>query len=102
MQNKPLFAKPGKDFAPSTFLPQKPEGQIGLGVMFFFHLNDAALMKKSCYSYDAAGIFQQKIEERDSYETKWRTQRPVIKEILKKRQKSAVKNQKKRSTRDLK
>ncbi|KAG2192977.1 hypothetical protein INT47_012297 [Mucor saturninus] len=99
---KPLFAptlnsKSGKDFT-SNFIPQKPEGQIGLGVMFFFHLDDPSLMKKSCYSYDAAGIFQQKSDEKDSYESKWRTQRPIIKEILKKRQKNAVKNQKKRST----
>lgn len=45
---KPLFATPtksGKDFT-SNFIPQKPEGQIGLGVMFFFHLDDPTLMKK--------------------------------------------------------
>jgi hypothetical protein len=63
---------------------------------FFFSQN------RSCYSYDAEGIFQEKVEERDSYENKWRTQRPIIKEILKKRQKNAAKNQKRRSTRDLK
>jgi len=47
-------------------------------------------------------VFQEKTEERDSYENKWRTQRPVIKEILKKRQKNAIKNQKRRSTKNLK
>lgn len=57
---------------------------------------------RSCYDYDPEGVFQQKLDERDSYETKWRTQRPIIKEILKKRQKNAIRNQKKRSTRDLK
>ncbi|GAA5816670.1 hypothetical protein MFLAVUS_010200 [Mucor flavus] len=102
VETKPLFAKrPHEEFA-SNFIPKKEEGRLGLGVMFFFHLDDPGLMKKSCYSYDPAGVFQQNVEERDSYESKWRTQRPVIKEILKKRQKNAAKNQKKRSTRDLK
>ncbi|KAI9354958.1 hypothetical protein BD770DRAFT_436137 [Pilaira anomala] len=102
VESKPLFGKrPHEEFA-SDFIPKKAEGRLGLGVMFFFHLDDPGLMKKSCYAYDPAGVFQQNVEERDSYESKWRTQRPVIKEILKKRQKNASKNQKKRSTRDLK
>lgn len=102
-EQKPLFggAKTVNDFA-ANFAPKKTEGRLGLGVMFFFHLDNPALKNKSCYDYDPEGVFQQKLEERDSYETKWRTQRPVIKEILKKRQKNAIRNQKKRSTRDLK
>lgn len=57
---------------------------------------------RSCYSYDPEGIFQSKPEEQDSYEMKWREQRAVIKEVLKKRQKQALRSQKKRITRDLK
>lgn len=65
-------------------------------------MSNIFLVCRSCYAYDSEGVFQEKTEERDSYENKWRTQRPVIKEILKKRQKNAVKNQKRRSTRYLK
>lgn len=40
---KPLFSsKPEEDF----FIPKKQEGRIGLGVMFFFHLDDPSLNKK--------------------------------------------------------
>ncbi|GAN01480.1 conserved hypothetical protein [Mucor ambiguus] len=102
-KSKPLFghAHDDDEMSPS-FTPKKAEGRLGLGVLFFFHLDDPALMKKSCYAYDSEGVFQEKTEERDSYENKWRTQRPVIKEILKKRQKNAIKNQKRRSTKYLK
>ncbi|KAL7332103.1 hypothetical protein PS15p_204198 [Mucor circinelloides] len=100
-KSKPLFGHPDDEMSPS-FTPKKAEGRLGLGVLFFFHLDDPALMKKSCYAYDSEGVFQEKTEERDSYENKWRTQRPVIKEILKKRQKNAIKNQKRRSTKHLK
>ncbi|KAI8371937.1 hypothetical protein EDC96DRAFT_73649 [Choanephora cucurbitarum] len=99
-----LFGQREQDTTSSltSFKPRKAESRLGLGVMFFFHLDNPALMKKSCYAYDADGVFQNKPDEKDAYESKWRTQRPIIKEILKKRQKNAVKNQKKRATRDLK
>ncbi|KAI8642059.1 hypothetical protein BD408DRAFT_387732 [Parasitella parasitica] len=100
-QNKPLSSYPDDEVSPS-FTPKRTEGRLGLGVLFFFHLDDPALMKKSCYAYDSEGLFQEKMEERDSYESKWRTQRPVIKEILKKRYKKAAKNQKRRSVRPIK
>ncbi|KAL9545412.1 hypothetical protein MBANPS3_007168 [Mucor bainieri] len=103
--SKPLFGRAlddNDDEMSPSFTPKKTEGRLGLGVLFFFHLDDPALMKKSCYAYDSEGVFQEKTEERDSYENKWRTQRPVIKEILKKRQKNAIKNQKRRSTKYIK
>ncbi|CEP08022.1 hypothetical protein [Parasitella parasitica] len=100
-QTKSLSSFPNDEISPS-FTHKKAEGRLGLGVMFFFHLDDPALMKKSCYAYDSEGVFQEKTEERDSYENKWRTQRPVIREILKKRYKNAVKNQKRRSTKPIK
>ncbi|CAO3670739.1 unnamed protein product [Rhizopus stolonifer] len=82
--------------------PKTPSNSLGLGVMFFFHYNNPSLMKKSCYSYDREGIFQNKAENQDDYEKKWREQRVAIKDVLKKRQKQALRNQKKRITRDLK
>lgn len=46
VESKPLFAKrPHEEFA-SDFIPKKAEGRLGLGVMFFFHLDDPGLMKK--------------------------------------------------------
>ncbi|KAF1803950.1 hypothetical protein FB192DRAFT_1323931 [Mucor lusitanicus] len=101
-KSKSLFGQAHDDEMSPSFTPKKAEGRLGLGVLFFFHLDDPALMQKSCYAYDSEGVFQEKTEERDSYENKWRTQRPVIKEILKKRQKNAIKNQKRRSTKYLK
>ncbi|KAI8884203.1 hypothetical protein K501DRAFT_248401 [Backusella circina FSU 941] len=80
-----------------NFAPKKKEGKLGLGVMFFFHMDQPSLMKKSCYSYDAQGVFQMKQDEKESYEEEWRKQRLQIKEVLKKRQKSAVRIQKKRA-----
>lgn len=46
-EEKPLFggAKTVNDFA-ANFAPKKTEGRLGLGVLFFFHLDDPALKNK--------------------------------------------------------
>jgi hypothetical protein len=46
VENKPLFSsKAENDFA-TNFTPKKTEGRLGLGVLFFFHLNDPSLKNK--------------------------------------------------------
>ncbi|KAG1646410.1 hypothetical protein G6F44_000864 [Rhizopus delemar] len=102
-QEEPISLDSSSEINTSASLPSKSSpSSLGLGMMFFFHFDDPSLIKKSCYSYDPEGIFQSKPEEQDSYEMKWREQRAVIKEVLKKRQKQALRSQKKRITRDLK
>ncbi|KAI9486262.1 MAG: hypothetical protein EXX96DRAFT_37357 [Benjaminiella poitrasii] len=92
-----------EQFISSTYkAKEETKGRLGLGVLFFFHLDDPSLMKKSCYAYDSEGIFQAQEDEQESYEKQWREQRPNIREVLKKRQKNAMRNQKRRATRDLK
>ena len=44
-KSKSLFSNPDEEISPS-FTPKKEEGRLGLGVLFFFHLDDPALMKK--------------------------------------------------------
>lgn len=44
-KSKSLFSNPDDEISPS-FTPKKAEGRLGLGVLFFFHLDDPALMKK--------------------------------------------------------
>lgn len=44
-QSKSLFGKSEYDYA-ANFTPKKAEGRLGLGVLFFFHLGDPALMNK--------------------------------------------------------
>lgn len=42
-----LFGRADHDDEMSpSFTPKKAEGRLGLGVLFFFHLDDPALMKK--------------------------------------------------------
>ncbi|KAL0089344.1 hypothetical protein F4703DRAFT_1840626 [Phycomyces blakesleeanus] len=67
---------------------------VGLGLFFFFHMDDPGLMKKSCLTYDTHGLFQQQ-EDRKEHLIKWRTARSEVGLVLKKRQKEAVKKQKK-------
>ncbi|KAI8990967.1 hypothetical protein BDF20DRAFT_841940 [Mycotypha africana] len=99
-ETKTLLSKHEKEESIPSFMPKQAPGKLGLGVFFFFHFDDPALLKRSCFAYDKDGIFQAKVDEEDSYENKWRTQRPVIKEILKKRQKKAIKNLKRRTKKD--
>ncbi|KAI9275712.1 hypothetical protein BDA99DRAFT_457392, partial [Phascolomyces articulosus] len=79
--------------APSFAPKQNKESHVGLGVLFFFHTNNPALMKKSCFGYDPKGSFQR--TDGEDYEAQWREKRPDIGEILKKRQKQAVRRHKK-------
>ncbi|KAI7847814.1 hypothetical protein BDC45DRAFT_547399 [Circinella umbellata] len=85
----------------SSFTPkQNKESHVGLGVLFFFHAGDPSLMKKSCFGYDSKGSFQR--TEGEDYETTWKEKRPEIGEILKKRQKQAVRRHKKLQTQGVK
>lgn len=46
VEKKPLFGtKTTNDFA-TNFTPKKTEGRLGLGVLFFFHLDEPALKNK--------------------------------------------------------
>ncbi|KAI8380915.1 uncharacterized protein BYT42DRAFT_513011 [Radiomyces spectabilis] len=85
-----------------SFVPKNKEPKLGLGLLFFFHMEDPNLMKRSCYGYDPKGIFQQDTEDRDSYESKWKSRRNQVGEILKRRQKSAIKKQKRQVSRAIK
>ncbi|KAI8970499.1 hypothetical protein BDB01DRAFT_845385 [Pilobolus umbonatus] len=77
------------------------KGSVGLGMFFFFHMDNPVLLKKSCYSYDKEGIFQLK-EDKEDYIRDWKVQRTKFNDVLRKRQRFIMKNQKKRATKDLK
>ncbi|KAI8332106.1 hypothetical protein BC941DRAFT_455852 [Chlamydoabsidia padenii] len=96
------FGGPSFDNFSSNFIPKTTESQIGLGLMFFLHSDDPHLVKRSCYSYDPKGIFQRNEDESDKIETEWRTGRNIISEILKKREKNALRKQRKHNNRGLK
>ncbi|SAL99168.1 hypothetical protein [Absidia glauca] len=68
----------------TNFIPKTTESQIGLGLMFFMHSDDPKLVKS------------------EKLEAEWRTGRTIISEILKKREKSALRKQRKHTGRDLK
>ncbi|KAG1174674.1 hypothetical protein G6F70_004666 [Rhizopus microsporus] len=93
---------PTVDYSLNFASTTKASNTMGLGIMFFFHFDDPELLKKSCFSYDPEGIFQYRPEEQEDYEAKWREKRRTIKDILKKRQKQAIRMEKKRMTKALK
>ena len=57
-------------------------------------------MYRSCFGYDSKGSFQR--TESEDYEATWKEKRPEIGEILKKRQKQAVRRHKKLQTQGVK
>ncbi|KAI8148826.1 hypothetical protein BJV82DRAFT_530452 [Fennellomyces sp. T-0311] len=79
--------------APSFAPKQSKQSHVGLGVLFFFHTEDPSLMKKSCFGYDPKGSFQR--TDPEGFEDQWKEKRAEIGEILKKRQKQAVRRHKK-------
>ncbi|KAI7876571.1 hypothetical protein K492DRAFT_210272 [Lichtheimia hyalospora FSU 10163] len=76
-----------------TTSKSKKHAQLGLGLMFFFHTNNPSLMAKSCFDYDPNGVFQR--SESEDFESIWQEKRPQITDYLKKRQKRALKRNKK-------
>ncbi|KAI9491246.1 hypothetical protein BDB00DRAFT_883854 [Zychaea mexicana] len=86
--------------APSFASKPNKESHVGLGVLFFFHTSEPSLMKKSCFGYDPKGSFQR--TDSEDYEAIWKEKRPEIGEILKKRQKQAVRRHKKLQTQGVK
>ncbi|CAO3576009.1 unnamed protein product [Absidia cylindrospora] len=87
---------------PSSFIPKTAESQVGLGLMFFLHSDNPSLVKRSCYSYDPNGIFQRNEEESETYEANWRTGRSIISDVLKNRERNALRKHRKQTGRDLK
>ncbi|ORZ01910.1 hypothetical protein BCR42DRAFT_201387 [Absidia repens] len=86
---------------PSSFIPKTTESQVGLGLMFFLHSDNPSLVK-SCYSYDPNGIFQRNEAESETYEANWRTGRTIVSDILKNRERNALRKHRKQTGRDLK
>ncbi|CDH48905.1 hypothetical protein RO3G_07180 [Lichtheimia corymbifera JMRC:FSU:9682] len=79
----------------ATTTKSKKHAQLGLGVMFFFHTDNPSLMAKSCFDYDPNGIFQR--SESEDFESIWQEKRPQITDYLKKRQRRALKRNKKQN-----
>ncbi|KAI9323224.1 hypothetical protein BX666DRAFT_1884475 [Dichotomocladium elegans] len=76
----------------------KKQAQIGLNVMFFFHTDNPSLMKKSCFNYDPNGTFQRSTEE--DYEANWQEIKSRMGEMLKRREKKALRRFKKQYVKD--
>ncbi|CAO3634992.1 unnamed protein product [Cunninghamella echinulata] len=90
--NKPTTPKRSLEDEYTSFIPKHTEAQVGLGLMFFLHNDDSQLIKKSCYSYDANGIFQR--NENDGYIEEWKKNRSIIADVLKARLKNSTRQKK--------
>ncbi|KAG0173626.1 nucleolar protein 8 [Apophysomyces sp. BC1015] len=83
-----------------SFVPKNKEAHAALGLFFFFHVDDPGLLKRSCFSYDPSGIFQQH-EDRETYEAAWKKQKTQTGAILRKRQRASMKKTQKQVLRGL-
>ncbi|KAI9303368.1 hypothetical protein BJ944DRAFT_183495 [Cunninghamella echinulata] len=90
--DKPTTPKRSLEDEYTSFIPKHTEAQVGLGLMFFLHNDDPQLIKKSCYSYDANGIFQR--NENDGYIEEWKKNRSIIADVLKARLKNSTRQKK--------
>ncbi|ORX62396.1 hypothetical protein DM01DRAFT_1077899 [Hesseltinella vesiculosa] len=94
---------PAMDATQPSFLKSATTSQsMELSSLFFYHDDSPDLIKKSCYLYDPHGIFQRQEDNWEETEKEWRTNRVIISQVLKKRDKNATRMQQKLASKDLK